>query len=174
MVEEQARVVDREGDYVWVETQRQTSCGSCSVKNGCGTQVLSKVFGNKSAWIRCRNTCQAKIGDQVIIGINEAELLSGSFLLYLLPILTMIAVSGAGVAIAGQWWPQGTDLLAIIGAVIGLLAGLKYSRIISQTDPRKQTHKNSSHGTQNTKYEPVILRKVNPLASAKQVIWNKP
>ncbi len=173
MVEEQARVVDREGDYVWVETQRQTSCGSCSVKNGCGTQVLSKVFGNKSAWIRCRNTCQAKIGDQVIIGINEGDLLSGSFLLYLLPILSMIAVSGTGVAIAGQWWSQGTDLLAIIGAVIGLLAGLKYSRLISQTGNRKRIHKKSGHGTENTKYEPVLLRKVNTLSSVKPVIWTK-
>ena len=35
MIEEQATVVKNEGKYVWVNTQRQSSCGHCSVKNGC-------------------------------------------------------------------------------------------------------------------------------------------
>ncbi len=167
MVEEQARVVDREGDYVWVETQRQSSCGSCSVKNGCGTQTLSKLFGNKSAVVRCRNSCHAKIGDQVIIGISESALLSGSLRLYMLPLLSMIFASGAGVALARQWWPQGLDLIAIIAAIIGLLAGLNYSRY--------STQKKHQNGTTDSKYEPVILRKVNsPLSAAQTIVWNKP
>lgn len=170
MVEEQARVVDSEGEYVWVETQRQSSCGSCSVKNGCGTQVLSKVFGNKATYVRCRNSCHAKIGDQVIIGINESALLSGSFLLYMLPLLTMIIASGVSVAVAKQWWPQNVDLISIIAAVIGLLAGLKYSRYI--TDQKRQSVNGCSVNKQ-ARYEPVIVRKVSSYSSSQAVIWNK-
>ncbi|MCK5666649.1 MAG: SoxR reducing system RseC family protein, partial [Thiotrichaceae bacterium] len=58
MIEEQAIVVNNEGRYVWVNTQRQSSCGQCSVKNGCGTQVLAKVLGNKIAYVRCLNTLE--------------------------------------------------------------------------------------------------------------------
>ncbi len=162
MVEEQATVVDCEGEFAWVETQRQSSCGHCSVKNGCGTQVLSKIFGNKTAYVRCINSCHVKIGDRVIIGINESALLSGSFLLYLLPLLSMIIASGAGVAMARQWWPHYLDLSSIIMAVAGLLAGLKYSR-----------YKSSFNNANQKTYEPVILKKVTPYIRSQAVIWDK-
>ncbi len=162
MVEEQARVVDCEGEFAWVETQRQSSCGHCAVKNGCGTQVISKIFGNKTAYVRCINSCQVKIGDQVIIGINESALLSGSFLLYLLPILSMIIASGIGVAMARQWWPQYLDLSSIIMAAAGLLGGLKYSR-----------YRSSFNNANQKAYEPVILKKVTPYHSSQAVIWDK-
>jgi len=139
MIEEQAVVVKKEGRYVWVNTQRQSSCGHCAVKNGCGIQVLGKVLGNKTAFVRCLNDIgnsidpiDLKTGDRVLIAIQESALLSGSFLMYLLPLIIMIVCSGAAVSIAHVYWPEGVDLLAVIAAFSGLFAGLYFSRYITQ------------------------------------------
>jgi len=154
MIEEQAIVVKEEGRYVWVNTQRQSSCGHCSVKNGCGTQVLAKVLGNKTASVRCLNSigntieqAELKAGDRVIIALEESALLGGSFLVYLLPLIIMILFSGIAVTIARFYWPEGVDLLAVIAAFSGLLLGLVISR---------KTAQNSSFKDQ---FEPRVIKK---------------
>ncbi len=153
MIEEQATVVDCEGEYAWVETQRQSSCGQCSVRGGCGTQVLSKVLGKKTAYVRCLNSHHVKIGDKVTIGIEESALLSGSFLLYLLPLLVMLVFGGLSSFISGLWWPEWADLLAVAASFLGLVLGLSFSNIYVQ---RKSVQKKNNQ----TRYEPVILKKL--------------
>ncbi|MCU7799708.1 MAG: SoxR reducing system RseC family protein [gamma proteobacterium symbiont of Lucinoma myriamae] len=160
MIEEQATVVHNEGKYVWVNTQRQSSCGHCSVKNGCGTQVLSKVLGNKIAYVRCLNSIEQpsnkeaenytslKEGDQVVIGLEESALLGGSFLMYLLPLIIMIVFGGTAVYIAEFWWPEGADLLAVIASFTGLFLGLYFSHQLA----KKNTIKNQ--------LEPKIIKKL--------------
>lgn len=150
MIEEQAIVIDREGDYVWVQTNRQSSCGHCSVKKGCGTQVLSKVLGNKTAHIRCLNSKDVKIGDRVMIGIEESALLSGSFLVYLLPLLSMIIFGALSVFLSKVWWPEGIDLLAIIASISGLILGLVFSNYHTQKI------------SQRKRFEPILLKKIHP------------
>lgn len=161
MIEEQAIVVDREGDYVWVQTNRQSSCGQCSVNKGCGTQVLAKVLGNKTAHIRCRNSKGVKIGDRVLIGIEESALLSGSFLVYFLPLFSMIAFAALSVFVSKTWWPQGIDLLAVIAATSGLFLGLVFSKYHTQKVSQRQ------------RFEPVLLKKISSNAwESKPIIWN--
>ena len=45
MIEENGRVVDVEDGYAWIETERRSTCGSCSANKGCGTATLAKVMG---------------------------------------------------------------------------------------------------------------------------------
>lgn len=160
MIEEQATVVNNEGKYVWVNTQRQSSCGHCSVKNACGTQVLSKVLGNKIAYVRCLNSIEQsankeaeyytplKEGDRVVIGLEESALLGGSFLMYLLPLIIMIVFGAIAVYIAKLWWPEGTDLFAVIASFSGLFLGLYFSHQFAQ-----------SHSIKN-QFEPKIIKKL--------------
>lgn len=178
MIEEQAIVVKNEGKYVIVNTQRQSSCGHCSVKNTCGTQVLSKVLGNKAAYVRCLNTIETDAsdsaadtsaiaetstvvdkklprytrleeGDRVIIGLQESALLEGSFLMYLLPLIIMIIAGGMAVYIAKLWWPEGTDLFALIASLGGLVTGLQLS------------HWRAKKHTAHNRFEPVVIRKLS-------------
>ena len=151
MIEEQALVVKVEGDFAFLETQRQSSCGHCSVKNSCGTQVLGKFLGNKVATLRCLNSLKAEVGERVVVGIEESALLKGSLLLYLLPILCMIFFAGLAVMLsqlAENRLASYTDLMAIIGAFSGLFIGLLYS---------KYSVKNT---TSQIQFEPVMLRKI--------------
>ncbi len=149
MIEEQASVVDCEGDYVWVQTRRSSSCGRCSVKAGCGTRVLSSLVGNRFSQVKCLNNKQLKIGDQVIIGIDEKALLSGSFLIYLLPLLLMLAFGGMAAGLADLLFPELRDLLAVAGSAAGLMAGLGYAK--------KITH----NAKARTQFQPVVLKKIS-------------
>ena len=155
MIEEQAVVVKTEGKYAWLETQRQTSCAHCSVKEGCGTQVLGKFLGNKVATIRCDNSLNVSVGEIVMIGIEESALVKGSLLLYLIPLLSMIFFGGAATMLSQleQYnLASYTDLLSIIASFTGLLIGLAFSKYFVQ----------GSNSRSNSKIviEPVILRKL--------------
>ncbi len=164
MIEEQAVVARIEGDYVWVQTQRKSSCGHCSAKNSCGTHVLSKILGNKTPQVRCRNTLaqstennctpkesientlnDLKKGDQVIIALEESAVLSGSFLIYFLPLVMMIVSGGFAVYLASFIWQEGTDLLCVLASLLGLVVGF----YVSQRLAKDKKHK----------FEPLLIRK---------------
>ncbi|MDH5378366.1 MAG: SoxR reducing system RseC family protein, partial [Gammaproteobacteria bacterium] len=63
MTEEQALVVEVNGDYAIIETMRKSTCGSCGVNQACGTSLLAKVIGNKRARVSARNTVGARVGE---------------------------------------------------------------------------------------------------------------
>ena len=149
MLEDQSTVVGCEGEYVWVQTQRKSSCGNCSVKGGCGTQLLSKVMGNKVSQVKCLNDKQLKTGDQVIIGIDENALLSGSFIVYFLPLLLMLVFGGLALGLAQLFFTDLNDLFAVAGSAAGLIIGLRYA------DKITSNKKNSSQ------YQPVVLKKLS-------------
>jgi sigma-E factor negative regulatory protein RseC len=162
MIEEQAIVAKIEGDYIWVQTQRKSSCGHCSAKNSCGTHVLSKILGNKTPQVRCFNALaqsagkngipkenaknSLKKGDQVMIALEESAILSGSFLIYFLPLVMMIISGGLGVYLASFIWQEGTDFLSVLASLLGLIVGLYVSQYLA---------KDKKH-----KFEPRLIRKI--------------
>jgi len=56
MIEQQATIVEVDGDTVWLQAERESTCSNCQVKQGCGTGLLSKHVGKKE--IRCPQTDQ--------------------------------------------------------------------------------------------------------------------
>lgn len=126
MIEETASVIAVDGDVAWVESERRSSCGSCSAK-GCGTGALSKVLGSKVQRLRVKNPVGAKVGDSVMLGIEERTLLQGSLLVYLMPLLSLLAGGLIGEKLAPQWGvsPEGAS---VVFAVLGLVASLIWLR----------------------------------------------
>ncbi len=169
MIEEQAIVVKCDSNYIWVQTQRQSSCGHCSVKSGCGTQVLSNVLGNKATLVRCINairsqsndqTSELKAGDTVMVGMKESALLSGSLLIYFLPLISMMIMGGGAVMVARLFWPEGIDTLSIIFSFLGLFMGLYLAKFYLYK--AQHTNRNSSGQIDNLqKFEPVVLKKIS-------------
>ena len=117
MVEEQAFVVDVEGEFVWVERERSSSCGGCAANKGCGTATLQKVMGNKRSRIRAINPIHAKVGDQVVVGLEEQALLRGSLLAYIMPLIMMFL----GALLFEAFFAS--EGLTIFGGIAGLAAG---------------------------------------------------
>jgi sigma-E factor negative regulatory protein RseC len=147
MIEESGQVVELDGEFAWIESERGTTCGGCAVRKGCGTGAIARVLGQRRVRLRVINRINAAVGDRVVVGISESGLLRGSLAVYAVPLAALFAGALSGHFIGGQLWPEARDPLAIAGAVIGLLAGLAWLRHFSK---RTGNH---------TAYQPVVLRK---------------
>ena len=123
MIEEKARIVDVEPGFAWVETQRQSSCGQCAAKAGCGTSVIAKVVGNRMARLRALNPHSLKAGQEVVVGIAEHSFLRGALLVYLLPLLAMFVA-----AVFPSLIGIPSDLVSVLSGLAGLAAGLLWLR----------------------------------------------
>ena len=147
MLKETGQVVSVEGEFATVSVVRQSSCGSCSAKAGCGVQALSKVVGQKArtATFQVINSANAKVGEHVVIAIPDATLVKGSAMVYIMPLVFMILFAIATKTLATGM--QLMDLLTVIGGVTGFIIGLGLVRYFSERMGRQQT------------FQPVAIRK---------------
>ncbi len=149
MIEETARVVQCQDNFAWVETQRKSACDSCSMNKGCGTGTISKLFGDKRTRLKVINKVSADVGDSVLIGIDESALLTGSFLVYLLPILFLLSFAMLGEIMARQLLIENSELMSILFGLLGLALSMWWVR-------RKTSN------LENTgRYQAVIIRRLN-------------
>lgn len=150
MIEETARVIATEGDYALLQAERKSSCQTCAANKGCGTAVLSKVIGNRFTSFKALNSLDVKVGDEVIVGINEDALLKGSFAVYIIPLLIFLLFALLTDAVGAIWGLEG-EVHIILGGFAGLITGLF---IIRHLFSRK---------INETRLKPVILRKIHSL-----------
>lgn len=148
MIEETAQVIKIDGDEVWVETRRQSTCSGCAAEKGCGTATLSKVLGRRRSLVRVLNEHPLQVGDRVVIGIAEQALVRGSLAVYAVPLLLLLlgAVLGELGAARGLWdnGEPASLLLGLGGLAGGLLWLKRFTRQI-------QSDRN---------YQPVVLRRL--------------
>jgi sigma-E factor negative regulatory protein RseC len=154
MIEEQAIVVEAGEGYAWVETQRRSSCSACATSEGCGAAVLAKAWGDRRMRVRAISNLPLQPGDSVVVGLAEGALLSGSLLVYLLPLLLLLAGAILGQAVfAGA----GDEPVMLSGAA-GLGLGFLIARIGSQW------------WQNDIRFQPVVLRRVAVAAIATSVL----
>jgi len=120
MIEEQALVIYKEGDQVSVEIMRTKPCGLCGQTQGCGNSIWGKIFSHKRNKLSIKNNVGAKVGDRVILTIEENYLLRSSLLLYGLPLLFLFM----GMVFMDTMVQKNNDLLVLVGGIFGMLVGL--------------------------------------------------
>lgn len=147
MIEESGQVVEVQGEFAWIESERTSTCGSCAVRKGCGTSAIAKVLGQRRVRLRVLNRIHASVGDNVVIGIAESGLVRGSLAVYAAPLLGLFAGALAGQLLAKQLFEMSSDLLAIAGAISGFVAALIWLKRFSRNTEK------------DTAYQPVVLRK---------------
>lgn len=127
VIEETARVASIDGDTVEVVTERRSACGSCAAQKGCGTSLLAAWFPQRQLRFRVHNAVGARVGDRVVVGLDEAYLQRGALLLYAVPLAGLLLGSIAGdfVLGAGGLHPEPG---AIGGGLLGLFAALRFVR----------------------------------------------
>ena len=91
MITEEGMVNRTVGNKAWVVTRRSNMCDSCSSHGAC--RVLG---GGKEMEIEALNAVQAKPGDQVLLTLEDQSLVKLSFLVYLFPILALLAGAALG------------------------------------------------------------------------------
>lgn len=146
MIEEQGQVVDVQGEFAWIESERTTTCGSCAVRKGCGTSALAQVLGQRRVRLRVLNRINARVGDNVVIGIAESGVVHGSLAVYAVPLLGLFAGALAGQALGSAVLDMQSDLPAIAGAVAGFVAALAWLKQFSRAREK------------DAGYQPVALR----------------
>lgn len=129
MIEESGTVIARVGGQVWVRTIRRSTCGQCQARHGCGQGALASLSDGRANQLRMVNAINADVGDTVIVGIGERQLLMASALVYGMPLLGLLLG-----ALAGGWVGPGQDLSTLIGGALG--AGLSFAGVRALTTHR--------------------------------------
>lgn len=160
MIEETGRVTEVEPGYAWVETRRTSTCGSCAARGGCGTSVLSRVLGQRTARVKALDRVGASVGDEVVLGLDDGALLRGSLAVYMMPLVALILGAILAETVAPQWGLG--EGFVMFGGVAGLAAGLLWLRLFSRRA-----------GT-DSRYQAVILRRAAPsTVQVKTISFNK-
>lgn len=128
MLVETGRVVAVDPQGLWVETIRQSTCGSCAAQKGCGHGLLNRYSDGKRGYIRVlpgdAGTGACEVDDQVRISIPEEVILRGSVVVYMLPLLTMLGAAAAGAQLSAE----NSEGFAMLGAVLGFATGFALVR----------------------------------------------
>ncbi|MDM8564535.1 SoxR reducing system RseC family protein [Candidatus Halobeggiatoa sp. HSG11] len=123
MLEERGTVTSVDEQFITVRTRRSNSCGGCTAS--CGTGSLANVLGKKYTEIKFAKYKNVKVGDTVIISLNEQSLLKNALVLYLFPLLFMFTM-----AIGCKMWQQ-SELFTTLAGLVGLLLGLFIAKLIT-------------------------------------------
>lgn len=122
MITEPGQVVAEAGDRVWVMTIRQDACASCSARHGCGQKALAAVSNGRANQVLVDNVLGARVGDEVLLAIEESALLGASVLVYAVPLMFMVVGTLLGTGLGAS------DSAAMVGAFGGLAAGFAVAK----------------------------------------------
>ncbi len=101
MILKEGIVTGAAGTKAWVKTVRSKTCEACESKDSCAES-------NKplEITIQVENSLNAGTGDRVIVGFKTGPLMKITFMLYVFPIILLIAGAATGQALAPGF---GTD-----------------------------------------------------------------
>lgn len=119
MATEKGIVTKLESTTAWVTTTRTSACETCAAKSACRT-----LGGGKEMEVEAINPVGAKMGDRVVIGFDTSALVKISFLIYIVPIISMIIGAIIGQKLALLYHYNGSALSAIVGFLFFFLAFL--------------------------------------------------
>ncbi len=115
MAIEEGIVLKTDGVWAEVRTIKSDACASCSAKGFCHD-------GGREMTVSVRNSARAKPGDRVSIEIATGSFLKVLLLLYIVPVLALMAGAFIGLRLGGE------DIAAA-GAVIGFVLAVVFVRI---------------------------------------------
>jgi len=127
MVEQQALVVAVEQQHARVEIVRQKPCGICGQTRGCGVSIWGKLFGHQTGSFPIQNLLQAKVGDYVLIGVEDGAVISSATHAYAVPLILMLV--GASLATIFIHVSENIDINTLLGALLGFAVGYAWLKL---------------------------------------------
>lgn len=129
MIEEVGTVVELKGKHTAVVMcQKSSLCEHCATSGSC-----SLGDDAKTRLIDAQNLLGASVGDQVRIATSTKSFLQSSFLLYIVPLIALVAGAIAGKLI-GDYLETGLDpnLLSAVFGVFFMIGSFVTLRVGSQ------------------------------------------
>ncbi|MGE4344846.1 MAG: SoxR reducing system RseC family protein [Geoalkalibacter sp.] len=128
MMEETGKVVEiKSGEIAIVACEKNSFCKSCVASGNC---LPSE--GNKMRRVGAFNPIGARVGDEVIVATSTRNFLRSSFLLYIVPLIALVAG-----AIVGQLTSESAglgidpDLFSALFALAFMVASLLWIKMRS-------------------------------------------
>lgn len=123
MIEQKATVISSDDTTIWLETERQSTCSKCQMKQGCGTGLLDKHVGKRFSRIAVAKTDEVHVGQQLQLEIPEEALLQGAFMMYIVPLVLMFFFA------AGAQLLNLSEIVEIFAGMSGLLVGFYWVHV---------------------------------------------
>ena len=122
-MKENALVTSVYDGSAWVEPVAKAGCSGCSLKQSCGTGLLSSWLGSRRLSTKVVNTLDVVVGDQVVIWVPDRGLLTIAAVTYLLPLLGLFIFTlfAQALGLKDYWFP----VAAIAGLLCGFLSAKK-------------------------------------------------
>jgi sigma-E factor negative regulatory protein RseC len=110
MATEQGIVIKSDPSGTWVKTVKSSACEGCTARGSCHSMSAGGEMEVKAI-----NEAGAKVGDRIVLSFGSASLLKATFLLYVFPILLLIAGALIGQETAPYFNFNPSGFSAIIG-----------------------------------------------------------
>lgn len=121
MLEESAVVTRIDGHLIFVKSLQSSACKSCHQQDSCGTSLYAKFLPKREMGLSSAISLQ--VGDKIVVGIEESQLLKASLLMYMFPLLLMLAVASL---------VDGDEPLTALLAFVGLMTGLYLVHVVQK------------------------------------------
>ena len=142
-MEEQGLVLENRGDEALVKITRHSLCSRCAQK----CPMASMEHETDEIEVLVSNPVGAEIGQLVKIEMGEKSLVTASLLIYLVPVIFLIAGYFAGIYLSGFIYDTTPgETAGIIGSIVFLLLSFLVVSYIDKKLGQKQ------------KYQPVIKK----------------
>ncbi|MBF0193767.1 MAG: SoxR reducing system RseC family protein [Magnetococcales bacterium] len=120
MLREEVLVIAVDGNYAMVSSQRKRACGSCHAEASCS--VLSGGGTKHDTQIRAMNPVGALVGQRVELEISEKQFLKASFLVYVLPIISLLFFGVFARHLAVHYFAVDPKAAEGVGGLVGIIA----------------------------------------------------
>ena len=126
MIIEKGIIDHTEGNRAFVIIKRSSACATCSSRGMC------RSHGDREMFIEVTNHLQAKTGDHVEIKMPTGSFLKLSLLVYILPIVALIAGAYFGAELSGYFRFNPTPL-SLAGGAIAMIITFAVLRMIDRS-----------------------------------------
>ena len=113
MATEQGVVLRTNSNSAWVKTTRSNACQGCTARKSC------QPLGNSSdVEVEALNIAGARAGDRIVLSFETKSLLKATFLIYVFPIIFLMAGAVIGQMLA--------PLIALDPSALAVLLGFAF------------------------------------------------
>ncbi|UCF95171.1 MAG: SoxR reducing system RseC family protein [Desulfobacterales bacterium] len=140
MATEQGVVVKVDATTAWVKTVKSGACQGCTARGTCHA-----MGGSDDREVEALNAAGAAVGDRIVMSFETSSLLKVTFLLYLFPILVLLA----GALIGQKLGPILDFNASAFSAIVGFASFLGAFKFIKSK---------ANQLAQKDEYRPKIIR----------------
>ena len=144
MIEEIGVVTAVGNGRISVQTQIKSTCSACVAESDCGTGVVAKAFAPKTDELTLECSQPVEVGQSVKLGIPESSVLSASALVYLVPLLVLLATALAGPTLVASFGLTSELWIVLLCAASTTGCFMLIRRWLGRSD--------------NTQYQPQLLK----------------